>query len=105
VSTAEKPGQEDFGWYFDFTVDGIEHTFVISHRPGDTGEEVEWIGWLERSRGLIGSLLGARNRGIQTAAALAIHKILKSSPEINDLRWHFDKDFTTGREDLGTPEP
>jgi hypothetical protein len=31
----EGPGQEDFGWYFRFTVSGIEHCFVIGYRPDD----------------------------------------------------------------------
>ena len=105
LSTDEKPGQEDFGWYFNFTVDGIRHTFVIGHRPGKTNEAGEWIGWLERNRGLFGAIVGARNHGIQPAATLTIHKALASSSEIHNLRWHFPKDFQAGREELGTPEP
>ena len=102
---AEVPGQEDFGWYFRFTKSGIEHCLVIGHRPGDNNEEGLWIGWLERSRGFLASLVGARKRGIQPAAARAIHEILSGSPQIRDVRWHFGRDFDSGREDTGTPEP
>jgi hypothetical protein len=102
---AEAPGQEDFGWYFRFRVSGFEHCFVIGHRPGGDTEEGLWIGWLERSRGFVASLLGARRRGIQPAAARAIHEVLSSSPQIQEVQWHFERNFEAGREDLGTPEP
>ena len=102
---AEAPGQEDFGWYFLFRIAGVEYCFVIGHRPGDQSEEGLWIGWLERSRGFIASLLGARKRGIQPVAARAIHEILSCSPQIRDVHWHFERDFDNGREEMGTPEP
>jgi hypothetical protein len=101
----EVPRQEDFGWYFGFSVSGIEHCFVIGCRPGDNNEEGLWIGWLERSRGFIASLLGARKRGIQPTAVRAIHEILSASPQIREVHWHFEHDFNSGREELGTAEP
>ena len=94
----EQPGQEDFGWYLNFEVAGSGHYFVIGHRPTDESEAGTWIGWLERSRGLIGSVLGGRKRGIQPLAAEAIHKILSSSPLVRDVRWHFERDFDNGNE-------
>jgi hypothetical protein len=37
VKTNAKPGQEDFGWYFNFEVAGAaEHTFVFGYRPTTT---------------------------------------------------------------------
>jgi hypothetical protein len=102
---AEAPGQEDFGWYFRFTTSGIEHFFFIGYRPPDDNEEGVWIGWLERSRGFLATLAGARKRGIQPAAARAIHEILSGSPQIRDVHWHFARDFHSGREEAGTPEP
>ena len=102
---AEAPGQEDFGWYFTFLVTEIEHCFVIGHRPGDVTEENLWICQLERSRGFIGSLVGARNRGIHPAAARAIHEILSGSPQIREIRWHFERNLRRGLEEAGTSEP
>lgn len=102
---AEAPGQEDFGWYFCFSVAGIEHCFVVGFRPGDNSNEGLWIGWLERSRSLVASLLGARKRGVQPAAVRAIHEILTRSPEIRDVRWHLQRDFDSGHEEMGTAEP
>ena len=96
AKTADEPGQEDFGWYLNFEVAGLEHTFVVGFRPGDA----IWIGWVERSRGFIGSILGRRKRGIDVAALEVLHNVLASSPEIKDVRWHselaFEKDGESG---------
>jgi hypothetical protein len=63
-----------------------------------------WIGWLERKRGLIGSMLGGRRRGIQASVAQAIHQILTGSPVVREVRWHFRRDFDSGVE-RGTSSP
>jgi hypothetical protein len=104
MGTDEKPGQEDFGWYLNFEAAGIGHTFVIGHRPNGETEAGTWIGWLERKRGLIGSILGWRRHGIQHSAAQAIHQILTGSPVVRDVRWHFKGDFDSGIE-RGTSSP
>lgn len=100
---AEVPGQEDFGWYFTFVLSGIEYCFVIGYRPGVDGLDGVWIGSLERSRGLVASVLGRRKQGIEPAAARVVHEVLSSSPLIGDVRWHFDHEFDSGREKVGTP--
>ncbi len=105
VQTDEKPGQEDFGWYLNFEVTGVGHTFVIGHRPTGESEQGTWIGWLERNRGFIPSLFGTRKRGIHASAVEAVHNILSSSSQIRDLRWHFQHDFDTGHEELGALSP
>jgi hypothetical protein len=53
VEADEKPRQEDFGWYLNFEVASSGHCFVIGHRPTGESEAGTWIGWLERSRGLL----------------------------------------------------
>lgn len=98
--TADNTGQEDFGWYLNFTLSGIDYCFVIGYRPDDD-EAGTWIGWLERRRGLIASLFGGRKRDIEPAAPKAIDEILSSHPQIHGVRWHFDSDFTAGREEFG----
>ena len=105
VKTDDKPDQEDFGWYLDFEISGIGHTFVLGHRPTSDSEPGTWIGWLERSRGFIGSLSGARKRGIHASAVEAIHEILSSSSQIRDVRWHFQHDFYKGLEERGVSLP
>ena len=101
----EKPGQEDFGWYLDFEVAGIDHTFVIGHRPTGETEAGTWIGWLERKHGFVGSLLGWRKRGIQPSTAETIHRILIGSPEIRDVQWQFSHEFDKGHHDRGALSP
>jgi hypothetical protein len=96
VKTDETPGQEDFGWYLNFEVAGTEHTFVVGHRPTGEGERGTWIGWLERRRGLVGSILGGRERGIQPSAANVIDKILSHSTLIRDVRWQSREAFNDG---------
>ncbi len=105
MKTDEKPGQEDFGWYLNFEVTGVGHTFVIGHRPTGNSEQGTWIGWLERNRGFIPSLFGGRKRDIYASAVEAIHKILSSSPQIRHVRWHFQNIFDKGYEDRGASLP
>ncbi len=96
--TAAAPGQEDFGWYFNFKVSGIGHFFVISYRA-DTDESGTWIGWVERNRLLF------RKRAIQPEATQAIHEVLSNAPQIKNIRWHFQDDFDALLEELGTERP
>ncbi len=106
VNTDDEPGQEDFGWYFNFQIAETPHTFVIGHsRSLVEGGEGTWIGWIERNRGLLGSLLGGRKRGIKPAALQTLHSIFSSNPQVHDIRWHFCRDFDKGREHLGAPAP
>jgi hypothetical protein len=92
LSTDAEPGQEDFGWYFEFSVPEGRHCVVMGFRPGDTDSDGCWMVWLERSRGLLGSLLGGRQRGIAPSAIAALDRALRV-PEIRNVQWHDKKDF------------
>ena len=105
VETIGEPEQEDFGWYITFRVGGIDHDLTIGFRPDDPDTEGVWMVQLERKRGFLASLLGGRHRGIQHAAADAIHKVLSEASCIRDLRWHFPSDFNKGVEETGSLEP
>jgi hypothetical protein len=98
-------GESAYQRYLNFEVTGIGHTLVIGHRPAGDTEQGTWIGWLERNRGFIPSLFGARKRGIHASSVEAIHKILSSSPQIRDVRWHFQHDFDKGHEERGASSP
>jgi len=104
VQTDDEPGQEDFGWYFEFRVPEGQHCAAVGFRPGDPAPQGCWIAWIERSRGLLGSLSGGRQRGIAASAAAAIHATLQSA-EIRNIRWHEKKDFDAMREALGAETP
>jgi hypothetical protein len=105
LRTGDAPDQEDFGWTFNFIVEGAEYAFVLGYRPGDEDEEGDWTGWIERNRGLLASLLGGRMRGISRAAAEAVHSALRDAEEVCSLRWHHRTDFNFGQEELGRPAP
>ena len=105
LHTDDEPDSEDFGWYFTFRVGDLEYDFVISYRPGDGDPEGDWIGWLERSKGFLASMLGLRKKGIEPEAAQAVHAVLSASPQIREVRWHFRQDFDAGREELASQTP
>ncbi len=104
IPTELEPGQEDFGWSFDFFVEETPHCFVVGSRPSDDGD-IEWIGWLERKRGLLGSFVGLRSRGVLSAAAQVIHAALSSGSEIIDIRWYEQKRFDRGDDAASSAEP
>ncbi len=105
VQTDAEPGQEDFGWHFGFRVGDTDYHFLIGYRPAGSGDPAVWIGWLERKTGLLGSMFGGRKRGLRAEGALAIHSVLSSSPQVSNVRWHYQQDFDAGREDNGQIEP
>ena len=85
VRTNDQPRQEDFGWYFEFEVPGGQHCCVLGYQEGHP--EGQWLLWLERSRGFLGSILSMRKRGIDAAAVQVLQDILAKAPEIRDLEW------------------
>lgn len=99
VVTEDQPRQEDFGWYFDFTVPEGPHTCVVALR------EPDWVLWTERQRGLLGSLLGARSRGISPSAVGLLHGVLSTAREVTHLRWHDRQAFDAGREETADSKP
>jgi hypothetical protein len=105
VATDSEPDQEDFGWYFSFRPGDTEHQFIIGYRPGSGEEPGTWIGWVERRAGLIGSLLGARRRGIEPTALRAIHDVLASNRRVSSVRWHRKTDFDATNESASASEP
>jgi hypothetical protein len=76
-------GQEDFGWYFCFGRDKPDHTFLVGH-VSDTPDE--WVAWVERNAGLLGSIFGGRQKGIQPEALQAVHQALIELPA-QDIQW------------------
>ena len=85
VETDDEPGQEDFGWYFGFKAAAGTHCCVLAYQEDEP--EGVWHLWLERSRGLFGSLLGRRGHGIDDFAVPVINDALVSAPEIRELKW------------------
>lgn len=104
VTTRGQPGQEDFGWYLNYEAGGCAYCFVVGYRP-ESDSDGTWIGWVERHRGVLGSLLGRRNSGIGRDGVMAIHAALSQAHDIHELRWHERDLFEKGHEEDGQPEP
>lgn len=105
VSVDDDPRQEDFGWFFEFDVREGKHCVVLGNRPVDAPNESNWVAWVERSRGALGSVLGLRRKGIAPAAVNALHTVLSNNSEISNVQWHHQRDFDAAREELGTATP
>jgi hypothetical protein len=103
VSVADYLGQEDHGWYVTYTVEDTEYTFILGYR--EDGRDSDWVGWVERSVGFVASILGARKKGIKPDGVAAIHKVLTGSDRVREVKWHYPRDFESGREDRGIAKP
>jgi hypothetical protein len=87
ITTDDEPDQEDFGWYFDFSVGEMSHCFVLGYRLASGDEPGVWVGTVERERGFFGSLLGRRKAGIRPEALKAIHNAVAALPEVGAISW------------------
>ncbi len=105
IEVGEEVGEEDFGWYLTFQLNGIEYSFVLGWREGDETEPDVWLGWLERDAGFVASLFGGRKKNIASEAAVAIHEILSQTDKVHDVRWHLRQDFDANNEENWTHQP
>ncbi|HYV46066.1 MAG TPA: hypothetical protein VFA20_14450 [Myxococcaceae bacterium] len=87
IDVDAEAGQEDFGWYVRYRVNGIPHCFVLALIPPDGVGRACWAGWFERDAGPLATLLGGRKRGITTDAVRIVRDTLESSPIIRDVEW------------------
>ncbi len=95
------PGQEDFGWYFNFEHADSRYCVVGGYRLDDD----IWMFWLERQAGFFSSLFGGRDKEIALSAAEALHRVLSRSSDIRNVQWHTKKNFDKNIEDAGAPAP
>jgi hypothetical protein len=100
VEAQSEPGQEDFGWYLGLRFAGARYFVLVSFRPDDVIEGKTWILFVERNRGLIGSMFRGRRRGIDPALPELLYAILTDAREIEDPRlWDADE-FDSASEGL-----
>lgn len=78
------PDQEDFGWYINFSISGSEITCLIIYNETD----LVWQLVLEHNVGLIGSIMGKRNKKIDSNAVKLLDEILISESEFYSIEWH-----------------
>jgi hypothetical protein len=97
--------QEDFGWFFCFSVNGAEHDFVIGYRPSANGEQGTWIGEVERRSSLWSTLQGRRRRDVDATAVALIDDAIHRLPSVSNVLWHDAGMFRNGNEDRGSASP
>jgi len=101
----DKPGREDFGWYFNFTLSGCEYCCVCLLREADGDNPAVWVLWIERNSDIVAAASAGHEKHSSFTAPQLVHKILSQSTEISNIRWHFKKDFDKGREEAGSVLP
>jgi hypothetical protein len=79
-------GQRDNGWIVRFRFGGATYDFLARYRGG-----TDWVGFLERRRGLVSRLFQRPQKNVEFAAVKLIDAVLSSSELISDIRWHYDE--------------
>lgn len=99
IETDSEIGQEDHGWYVNFTLQAQSYNFIIGFLPDDETNS-NWIGWVEKQTGFFASLLGQHKKNITVEAVNLIHHILANSSQFTNILWHkqdiFDKGIIEG---------
>ncbi|AIE86129.1 hypothetical protein [Fimbriimonas ginsengisoli] len=89
--------QEPLGWFITFRRDADEFDLGVTCLNPERGI---WLAWLEQPAGFFGALLGRRDRPIQSAGPNAVHEILASATEIDNIRWFTREEFVRGDIDV-----
>lgn len=81
----------DAGSEITFMCEKHPYNFTIRYIDGS-----EWAGYLSRNMGLLPSLIGINEHGLQLEAAQIIHEILSNDNRISDIKWYFRDIYTGG---------
>jgi hypothetical protein len=98
------PSQEDHGWYLTFKLNDLLYDIVVTYVPGN-GAAPRWLACIERSVGLLGSMIGKRHRSVTTEVVQLINEVLVESQECRDVRWLFFDDVRRGNLENGSASP
>ena len=79
-------GQRDAGWIVRFRFRGATYDFLARYLGGP-----DWVGLLERRRGIVSRLFHVKQKNVQFDALRLIDTVLSSSELISDVRWHYDE--------------
>jgi hypothetical protein len=97
------PSQEDHGWYVTFGSEKESHEAIVVYAP--TEKTSRWLVCVERSVGVLGTVLGRRTRAVLPVAVELLHSVLSESAEVRGLRWLRFEDVRQGDLEGGTPTP
>src|SRR6266700_1982341 len=74
-------GQKDAGWIVRFRFRGATYDFLARYRGGP-----DWVGLLERRRGIVGRLFHGQQKYVEFDAVRLIDAVLSSSELISDIQ-------------------
>ncbi len=99
----DKPQQEDFGWFFNLYPGKGKHRLVCGYQSETAYTDAHkgegnWLVWIEHSKNFISSLLGGGHENIDFELLKLLHKILKDSTDVLEIRWFTKDDFDRGAE-------
>ncbi len=86
TSTPEKHFVSRRAYGGDFRFRGATYDFLARYRGGP-----DWVGLLERRRGIVGRLFHGQQKNVEFDAARLIDSVLSSSELISDIQWHYDE--------------
>jgi hypothetical protein len=76
--------QQDAGWLVRFRLRRASYDFTVRFRDPD------WVGLLERRRGILDLLLHREPKNVEFDALALVDSMLSSSGLISDMRWLYD---------------
>jgi hypothetical protein len=85
ASTEPMIWQRDSEWLVRFRFRGISYDFLVRY------QDTDWVGLLERRRGIVSRLFRARQKNVEFDAVLFLNGMLSSSELISDVCWHYDE--------------
>ena len=93
--------QEDWGWQTSGKRDGRRYLLSVGLIPED---EPEWLVHVTERTSLWDRLRGRGALTVLPQLAPALHDVLRSAPDVREVTWHFEDEFTRGV-DAGAAEP
>ena len=101
----EEPDEEDWGWYF-FVKAGQRIFWVGVGLLEDEDRPPTWLifvesqlSWMKRK------IFGQSDQTELLTLCQALDQVLKSSPEISDIRWYTKGDWSKGKQEGGHSSP
>ncbi len=89
-----EPWQEDWGWQTSTARDGHKYLVSVALMEED---DPEWLVYVQEHTGLLTRLRGNAGPSALRDLVLAIHDLLTASPDVGQVRWHFEDVFMRGR--------
>lgn len=95
--------QEDWGWALIVCCD--RRSFMFGVGGYEIEENAGWLCFVKSRLPFFKRWFGVDDTREQRMVCRALHQALESEPQISDIRWHDEADFSKGNEDTWTPRP